>query len=185
MQIATDFSNRTDAPAVPGAFAEPCWYAAYTLANHERRVAEQLNRKSVEQFLPTYESFRRWKDRRMRLQVPLFPGYVFVRISLESRLKVLQIRSVVRLVGFDGYPAALPEQEIEALRRGLAHQLRAEPHPFLRVGRRVRVRSGPLQGLEGILRNHKGCLRVVLSIELIMRSVAVEVDVADLEDLGS
>jgi transcription antitermination factor NusG len=181
LQIASDCSSRIQPFLVTRGSLVPRWYAAYTLANHEKRVAEQLERKSIEQFLPLYETVRRWKDRRMQLQVPLFPGYVFVHIPLEARLEILQIRSVVRLVGFSGCPAALPDNEIEALRRGLDQQLRAEPHPFLKAGRRVRIRSGPLRGIEGILVNRKGGYRVVLSIELIMRSIAAEVDVADLE----
>src|SRR5712664_1366848 len=96
------------------------WYAAYTCANHEKRVREQLEQRSVEAFLPVYETLRRWKDRRMRLQMPLFPGYVFVRMALVDRLQVLQIPGVAKLVGFSGTPTALPEGEIEALRTSLA-----------------------------------------------------------------
>jgi transcription antitermination factor NusG len=176
LSLPSESSNQTS-----NLSAEPRWYAAYTLANHERRVAEQLDQKSIEQFVPLYDSVRRWKDRRMQLQVALFPGYVFVRIPLEARLQVLQVRSVVRLVGFNGWPAALPDNEIETLRCALALRLRVEPHPYLSIGRRVRMRSGPLQGIEGILVKRKSDFRVVLSIELIMRSIAAEVDVADLE----
>lgn len=159
------------------------WYAAYTCANHEKRVAEQLEQGAVEHFLPVYESVRRWKDRRVRLELPLFPGYVFVRLALRDRLQVLQIPSVVRLVGFNGLPTALPDNEMERLRNGLTRQLRAEPHPYLTVGRRVRVRRGPLRGAQGVLIRKKGFFRVVLSLDLILRSVAVEVDAADLEPL--
>ncbi len=166
--------------SLPVAYFEAHWYAAYTRANHEKRVAEQLVRKRIEHFLPLYGSVRRWKDRRMRLQLPLFPGYVFVQLALRNRLQVLEIPSVVRLVGFNGHPTALPDGEMEALREGLASQLRAEPHPYLPVGRRVRILRGPLTGLEGILLRRKSSFRVVLSVELIMRSVAVEVDAADL-----
>ena len=115
----------------------PLWYVAYTSANHEKRVAEQFSLRSVEHFLPLYEAKRRWKDRRMKLELPLFPGYVFVRMSLRDRLKVLQVPGVARLVGFNGQPAAIPDNEIEALRASLGAQLRAEPHPYLIVGRRV------------------------------------------------
>jgi transcription antitermination factor NusG len=157
------------------------WYAAYTNANHEKRVAIQLGQRSVEHFLPIYESVRRWKDRRMKLQLPLFPGYVFVRLALPDRLKVLQVPGVARLVGFNGQPAALPDREIEALRTSLAVQLRAEPHPYLTVGHRVRIERGPLEGVEGILIRKKNALRVVVSIHLIMRSTSVEVDAGDLQ----
>lgn len=162
---------------------ERCWYAAFTIANHEKRVSQQLGAREVEHFLPLYSSVRQWKDRRVELELPLFPGYVFVRISLRERLRVLQIPGVAQLVGFGGVSAALPEDEIEALRTSLAHGVRAEPHPFLRRGRHVRVKAGPLAGVEGILMRRRNRGRFVLSLEPIKRSVAIEVDVADLEPL--
>jgi transcription antitermination factor NusG len=168
---------------MPAACVEQRWYAAYTCAQHEKRVAEQLAGRGVEHFLPLYASVRRWKDRHVRLDLALFPGYVFVRLALQDRLRVLQVPSLVRLVGFGGLPTAMPDDQVEILRNGLAEQLQAEPHPFLTVGRRVRVRHGPLQGAEGILLRKKGTFRMVLSLELIMRSVAVEVDAADVEPL--
>jgi transcription antitermination factor NusG len=158
---------------------EPSWYAAYTSAHHEKRVALQLGQRSVQHFLPLYESVRRWKDRHVRLQTPLFPGYVFVHLALRDRLQVLQVPGVAKLVGFNGTPTALPPEEIEALRTGLQGGLRAEPHPFLNVGRRVQIIAGPFAGLEGILKLKKSSLRVVVSLELIARSVALDVDAAD------
>jgi transcription antitermination factor NusG len=163
------------------AMVEPRWYAAYTCANHEKRVAAELGARDVEHFLPLYSSVRRWKDRRVNLDLPLFPGYVFVRLALRDRLRVVQIPSVVHLVGFGGLPTALPDTEMEIMRSGLSERLRAEPHPFLMEGRRVRVRSGPLAGMRGILLRRKGKARFVISVELIMRSMAVEMDEADLE----
>lgn len=159
------------------------WYAAYTSANHEKRVAEQLGARSVEHFVPSYTSLRRWKDRRVTLQLPLFPGYVFVRIELQNRMQVLQIPGVARLVGFGGVPAPLPADEIEALRAGLRSGIQAVPHPYLLVGRRARIKRGPLVGLEGILTRWKGSWRVVLSLEMIQRSVAIEIDASNLEPL--
>ena len=161
------------------------WYAASTSANHEKRVAEQLGAREVEHFLPLYESVRRWKDRRVKLELPLFPGYIFVHMALRDRLSVQRVPGVARLVVFDGKPAALPEGEIEALRRSLDIGLRAEPHPYLTVGRRVRLKSGPLAGMAGILLRRKGNFRVVISIELIQRSVAVDADAADIEPVAS
>src|SRR6267378_5914263 len=111
------------------AMVEPRWYAAYTCANHEKRVAAELGAREVEHFLPLYSSVRRWKDRRVNLDLPLFPGYIFVRFALRNRLRVIQIPSVVRLVGFGGYPTALPDTEMEIMRSGLSERLRAEPHP--------------------------------------------------------
>jgi transcription antitermination factor NusG len=173
--------NNSETVQLPTAYEEPHWYVAHTSANHEKRVTQQLEERSVENFLPLYDSVRRWKDRRMKLQLPLFPGYVFVRLPLRERLKVLQVPGVARLISFNGQPAALPDREIEALRTGLAAQLRTEPHPYLTVGRRVRVKRGAFEGVEGILIRKKNACRVVLSLDLIMRSVSVEVDASDLE----
>jgi transcription antitermination factor NusG len=177
--IAESFSGQI--ARLPVEFFEPHWYAAYTCAKHEKRVAEQLTQRSLENFLPQYESVRRWKDRRVRLQLPLFPGYVFVRLALRDRLRVLETPSVVRLVGFNGQPAALPDKEIEALRVCAAAQLHTEPYSYLTVGRRVRIKSGPLTDLEGVLVRRKNTLRVVLSLDLIARSAAVEIDAVDVE----
>lgn len=157
------------------------WYAAYTSANHEKLVAKQLSARKVEHFLPLYSSVRRWKDRRVQLELPLFPGYVFVHLALRDRLKVLQVPGVAHLVGFGGTPTSLPEEEMESLRGGLANGVKAQPHPFLRVGRKVRVKSGPMAGLTGILLKRKNGLRVVISIDMIQRSVAVHTDAADVE----
>lgn len=168
---------------LPAEYLEQRWYAAYTSANHEKRVAEQLVQRSVEHFLPLYASVRKWKDRRVRLDLPLFPGYVFVQMALRDRLQVLQIPGVANLVGFGGTPTALPDGEIEALRTSLGNGVRAEPHPFLTVGRRVRVTAGPLAGLQGILVRRKSKARFVLSVDLIMRSIAVEIDETDLVPL--
>lgn len=168
-----------DAVHLPGSFLEPHWYAAYTRAQHEKHVAAELGMREVEHFLPQYSSMRRWKDRRVQLELPLFPGYVFVRLALRDRLRVLQIPSVVRLVGFNGLPAALPDSEMEIMRSGLSQSLRAEPHPFLTAGRRVRITGGPFAGLEGVLKRKKNSLRVIVTLELIQRSVVVDVDVAD------
>lgn len=160
---------------------EPRWYAAYTCAQHEKRVAEQFTQRALESFLPQYESVRQWKDRKVKLKLPLFPGYVFVRLALRDRLRVLETPSVVRLVGFNGHPVALPDKEMEGLQVCVATQMATEPHAYLTVGRRVRIKSGPLEGLEGVLVRKKNGLRVVLSLGLIARSAAVEVDARDIE----
>jgi transcription antitermination factor NusG len=179
--ITNSFASLADSASLPAEYLQARWYAAQTCANHEKRVFEQLEQRTVEAYLPRYLSMRRWKDRRVRLELPLFPGYVFVHLALRDRLRVLQTPSVVRLVGFGGQPAPLADHEIDKLRQGLAREMRFEPHPYLRIGQRVRVRTGPLQGLEGILVRRKNVSRLVVSIDLIMRSVAAEIDVADLE----
>jgi transcription antitermination factor NusG len=160
------------------------WYAVYTNARHEKRVTEYLVGRSVECYLPPYRSVRRWQDRRKEVELPLFPGYLFVRIAYRSRLQVLTAPGVVQIISFDGKPAPIREAEIETLRQGLSHSTGFEPHPYLKVGKRVRVRSGPLSGIEGILLRRKDGFRLVLSIELIMRSVATEVDEADVEPVS-
>ncbi|HXT86383.1 MAG TPA: UpxY family transcription antiterminator [Verrucomicrobiae bacterium] len=162
------------------AYATPFWYAAHTCANHEKRVAEQLAGRGVEYFLPLYDAVHQWKDRRVRLKLPLFPGYVFVRLPLAQKLRALQSPGVVRLVGFGNTPAALADTDIEALRKGLQGQIRMQPHPYMCEGQKLRILRGPLAGMEGILLRRKGCLRLVLSIELIMRSVIVDVDAEDI-----
>lgn len=160
------------------------WYAAYTCARHEKRIAQQLQERRIEYFLPLYRSVRRWKDRKKELELVLFPGYIFVRVQQADRLRVLQLPGVVRFVSFNGQPAALPENDIEALRNGLLHNLRPENHPYLTSGRRVRVVYGPLSGAQGILVRRRNNSRLVISIDAIMRSVAVEIDEADIAALG-
>lgn len=169
-----------NAVPIPADYVESCWYAAYTCSRHEKRIAYQLTQRSVEHFLPLYETVRRWKDRRVRLQLPLFPCYIFVRVALRDQLEVLQVPGVVRLVGFNGRPTALSETEMLVLRRALSSGLRAEPHPYLTTGRSVRITKGPFTGFEGILARRRGLSRVVISLALIKSSVAVEVGSEDL-----
>jgi transcription antitermination factor NusG len=177
----TGGASFAEAAVSPVEYFEPRWYAVQTCANHEKRVLQQLGQRTVEAYLPQYESVRRWKDRRVRLDLPLFPGYVFVHLALRDRLQVLQVPGVAKLVGFNGIPTALPQEEIDALRTSLAIGVRAEPHPYLKVGQRVRVKAGPLAGLQGILVKRKNRARFVVSMELIQRAMAVEVDALELE----
>jgi transcription antitermination factor NusG len=163
--------------------AHSCWYAAYTCPRHEKRVAKQLEERRVECFLPLYRSVRRWKDRRKEIELVLFPSYVFVHILFAERLRVLQLPGVVKLVSFNGFPAALPESEIEALRKGLQNRVYARSHPYLTVGRRVRVKHGPMMGAQGILLRRKQQCRLIISVDAIMRSVALEIDESDVEPI--
>ena len=178
-------------PALPlgaptcDAATEVRWYAAYTCANHEKRVALQLERRSVEHYLPTYESERRWKDRRARLQLPLFPGYVFVRMTLRDRLRVLAVPGVARLVGFDGRPIAVPADDIEAIRACLEGNREVQSHPYVRCGQRVRVLSGPLAGFSGVLLRQRNRTRFLVSFDVLERSVSVEMDDSDLHAVDS
>jgi transcription antitermination factor NusG len=155
------------------------WYAAYTWARHEKKVAQQLEERGIAHFLPLYRSLRHWKDRKKELEMVLFPGYVFIQLELRDRLRVLELPGVVRFVSFNGQPAALAKEDIEALRNGLAHNVRAECHPYLTIGRRVKVVCGALSGAQGILVRRRNNARLVISIDAIMRSVSVEIDEAD------
>ena len=156
------------------------WFAAYTCARHEKSVARQLEERGIDCFLPLYKSWRRWADRRKQVELALFPSYVFVRIDPKERLRVLQLPGVVRLVSFNGSLAALPESEIEGLRNCLEEGDYAQPHPYLRIGRRVSVVRGPLSGASGILIRKRDKLRFVISIDVLMRSVAVELNADDI-----
>jgi len=157
------------------------WFAAYTYSHHEKCVASHLVERQIESFLPLYTTRHRWKNRcEMNLELPLFPNYVFVRIDRQERMRVLEVPGVVSLVGFGRVLAPLPDFEIEALRSGLG-QRRVEPHPYLVIGERVRIKCGPMAGMEGILVRKKNNFRVVLALDVIMQSVAVEVDADDLE----
>jgi len=161
-------------------YCENRWYVASTAPHHEKWVARQLEGFRVQNFLPLYRSLRRWKDRRKELELPLFPGYLFVRIPLSDRLRVLRTPGVVQIVGFQGRPQSVPDSEVETLRQSVLHGTSLQPHPYLKVGRKVRVQNGPLTGMEGILVRQKDAFRVVLSVEMITHSFAVEVDAADI-----
>jgi transcription antitermination factor NusG len=162
-------------------YGQPHWYAIYTCANREKRVADQIAHRGFDHFLPQYESVRKWKDRKVRLQLPLFPGYLFVQLALRDRLRILEVPGVVRLVGFDGRPSPVPTLEVLRIREFLDRGFRAEPYPYLKIGRRVRIVRGPFEGMEGIVVRKKNCYRFVISLDLIMRSVATELDAVDLE----
>ena len=159
----------------------PRWFALYTTPRHEKHVSEMLAQRQIETFLPLYRTTRRWKKSRpVDLELPLFPTYVFVRIAREARGAVLGTPGVLSIVGSGREPWALPDPEIETIRLGLQMR-KIEPHPYLTVGERVRIKAGVMTGVEGILVRKKNDLRVVLSLDAIMRSVALEVDADDVE----
>jgi len=159
------------------------WYAISVRPRHEKLVKRHLECKGLNCFLPVYRSVRRWKDRRKELDMVLFHGYVFVCMNGGDRLSVLRAPGVLRFVTFQGQPAALPESELRALRTSMSAGLRPRPHPYLCRGRKVRVKGGPLVDAEGIMVRRKEGFRLVLSIDLIMRSVMLEIDEADVEAL--
>lgn len=162
------------------------WFAVYTTCRHEKRVAQHLSQRDVEYYLPLYRSERKWRDgSRVTLDLPLFPSYIFVHIGRSERVQVLSVPGALAVVGGTGRePAPIADTAIDVLRAGL-EQGCIEPHPLLTVGQRARIRSGAFAGMEGVVVRKKSSFRVVLTLELIMQSIAVEVDEADLEPLGT
>lgn len=159
------------------------WFAACTRSRHEKMVADQLRGKGVEFFLPLGHTVRRWQSRTAEVDLPLFPGYVFVRIPLQHRLQVLTVPGVAYLVASAGRPLPVPEEQLLTLRDRLSAGVLAEPHPYLAVGSRVRVRRGPLADLEGVLLRKHGQSRLIVSVDMIQRSVALHVEACDVEPL--
>ncbi len=159
------------------------WYALYTRPHHEKVVACALANKGFDVFLPLYTAGHRWKDRVKQLSLPLFPCYVFLKDSLERRLDVLKTPGIHQILMSCGRPAEIPEAEVEAIRLAVATTLRIEPHPFLQNGDRVRVKAGPLEGVEGILVRKKNLFRLVLSVDMLGKAIALEVDSSQVEKL--
>jgi transcription antitermination factor NusG len=160
------------------------WFAVYTSSRHEKCVAKHFDERRIENFLPLYQREHRWRKRSsVQLELPLFPNYVFVHIGPQQRIPVLGVPGVLGIAG-GRMPSALPEGEIETLRAALAVSS-LQPHPYLVMGERVRIKGGAMAGMEGILLRRKNELRVVLTIDLIQRSVAVEMDAQDVEPVPS
>ena len=166
--------------------AAPSWYAIWTRSRHEQAVCEQLQHKAIEAFLPTITKWSRWKDRKKKIDWPLFPGYCFARFDPRDRLAVLTCNGVVTIVSFDregGEPAPIPAREIEGIRRLVESTLAFDPCPFIKEGDPVEVRHGPLAGVSGRLVRKNDKARLILSVDLIGRAVSVEVDAADVRAL--
>jgi transcription antitermination factor NusG len=168
--------------SVPDMYLVSNWFAVFTSPRHEKRVQQHLSQRDVEHYLPIYRSQRKWRNGlKVVLDLPLFPGYIFVRIKRTERVRILEVPGVLAIVGGTaGAMARLPAAEVEALRSGL-HLRQAEPHPLLTIGQRARIRSGALAGLEGIVVRKKNSLRFVLTMDLIMQSIAVDVNGEELE----
>jgi transcription termination/antitermination protein NusG len=160
------------------------WYAVYTKHQHEKTAARLLERTGFEIFLPLYQTVHRWKDRNQKVQLPLFPCYLFLRTGFDRKIDVLRTPGVFSFIESGGRPCAIPDDEIDAIRRAANSPAHFEPHPFLKSGDRVRIRSGPLAGIEGILTGTRKRYRIVLSVELLQKSVGVEVDLAIVERIG-
>jgi transcription antitermination factor NusG len=161
------------------------WYVLYTRHQHEKTVAQMLSNKGFEILLPLYSSVNRWKDRTKLVNLPLFPCYVFLRGALERRVDIMKTPGVNALVSSAGRPASVPAEEMAAIQRIVASGSEVEPHPFMKCGDRVKVKGGPLTGLQGILVRKKDLYRLVLSVEMLGKSASVEVDAFLVERLGN
>jgi transcription antitermination factor NusG len=157
------------------------WFAVCTRYQHEKTAARILEYREFEVFLPLYKARHRWKDRIKEVSLPLFPGYLFVREGFKRWLAILTTPGVTSIVSCGHQPAAIPFSEIEGVKRVVESTLRVEPHPFLKAGDWVRVKHGPIAGVEGILLRQKNVARLVLSVEMLGQSAAVEVDATDVE----
>lgn len=157
------------------------WYAVHTRHQHEKLVARMLANKGFEVFLPLYSDVRQWRDRTKRVELPLFSCYVFLRGNLDRRLAIVTTPGIHGLVSSAGKLAPIPEEEIQAIHSVIENRIKVEPHPFLKCGDLVRVKSGALRGLEGFLARKKGQTRLIISVSLLERSVAAEVDASAVE----
>jgi transcription antitermination factor NusG len=163
--------------------AEMNWYAVQTRSRHEKLVARQLENQGIITFLPLRTQLRQWSDRRKLVEFPLFPGYAFVRLVYdpEERLRVLRTEGVVSFVGTHGQGISIPEKQIADIQAVLANKVLCDSHPFLKVGQRVRIRGGSLDGTEGILVGRNGDRKLVISVELIQRSLSIRLQGYDVE----
>ena len=162
---------------------ESNWYAVHTMARHEKRVAAQFEEKRVCTFLPLLRQIHRWSDRRVKVEVPMFSCYAFVRMvqTVEERLKVLRTPGVLGFVGSERQGTPIPDEQIESLRTAISENIPCFPHPFISVGKRVRIRGGSLDGVEGILVRQGGDQSLVVSVELLHRSISIRVEGYDIE----
>lgn len=159
------------------------WYALYTRARHEKAVDQNLRKKGFETFLPLRKITRHWSDRIKEIEEPMFGGYLFVRIPLKDRFEILETRGSVSFVGFNSGPAPVSEKELETVRRFIQEKISVDPYPYLGNGDRVYVRSGPLKGVEGFILRKDRHTRLVISLDLLFQSIAVEIDEALVEKI--
>jgi transcriptional antiterminator NusG len=157
------------------------WFAIWTRSRHEQTVREQLEQKGYEAFLPTIPRWSRWKDRKKKIDWPLFPGYCFARFDPQNRLAVLKCSGVVNIVAFNGDIAPIPEGEINGIRQLVQSDLQYDPCPLVREGSMVEVTHGPLKGVVGRLTRKGAHARLILAVDLIGQAVSVEVDAADVK----
>lgn len=159
------------------------WYAVLTRARHEKAAAHRLGERGVTTFLPTVTEVHRWNDRKKTVELPLFSCYLFVKLmpGNEERQRVLRTDSVLGLVGTQGLGTPIPNEQIDAIRTLVSEQLPCCSHPFLKTGQRVRIRGGALEGIEGILLSRNGDRRLIISVDAMQRSLAIQVEGYDVE----
>jgi len=182
MAVAT-LSWELTQPAPPAETGAEAWYALHTRSRHEKIVAQRLGERGVTTFLPLVTEVHRWSDRKKSVQMPLFGCYVFAKFvpNRSERLQVLRVEGVFGLVGGQGEGIAIPDEQIAAVRNLVEGQLPWSSHPFLKIGQRVRIRSGALDGLEGVLVQRNGDRTLVISVDAIQRSLAVRVEGYEVE----
>jgi transcription antitermination factor NusG len=163
----------------------PQWYALYTRSRFEKKMLSELTDRSIEVFLPMREILSRWKDRKKRIWIPLFPGYIFVNHvdTPENRFRILNIRGAVRFVGHEGHAVPIPEEQIQYVRRFLESSIAIDPYPYIQVGCRVEVIAGPLKGIQGILVEKRGRFRFIIQVDLIRQAISVEIDASDVRPI--
>ncbi|MEE8160245.1 MAG: UpxY family transcription antiterminator [Acidobacteriota bacterium] len=170
--------------SAPAAEPKSDWYAVTTRSRHEKVVAEQLWQKEIECFLPLRDVLSQWKDRRKKVQFPLFPGYLFVKVHMKDRrVDILKVPSVASIVGLNGHPLPIPAEQLDSVKRLVFSTLPYDPYPYIVEGDRVEIIRGALQGLQGILLEKKGRYRFILSVDLIQQAIACEVDSCDVEKI--
>jgi transcription antitermination factor NusG len=178
------YPNSGEPVAAQSARRHP-WYALQVRSRHEMGVAGHLRGIGYEEFLPLYKCRKRWSDRIKEVQAPLFPGYLFCRFDPQNRLPILKTPGVIQIVGYNRQPIPVDEDEVKSIQTLVTSGIPNQPWPFLKVGERVQIEAGPLRGLEGVLTEFKGNRRLILSVSLLQRSVAVEMDAAFVRSEGT
>jgi transcription termination/antitermination protein NusG len=182
-----DLSSITNFPEPPTEpdFLQPHWYALYTRSRFEKKMLSELSERQVEVFLPMREVLSRWKDRKKKVWMPLFPGYIFVNYvdTPENRYRILNMPGAVRFIGIERHADPIPEEQILSIRRFLESSIAGDPYPYIQVGTRVEVIAGPLTGVRGMLIEKRGKFRFVLQVDLIRQAVSVEIDASDVQPI--
>jgi transcription termination/antitermination protein NusG len=183
--IVTPQTGAIIPPAEFDRLVHSAWYALYTRSRHEKKLLSELTDRSIDVFLPMREVLSRWKDRKKRIWLPLFPGYIFLRQvdTPENRFRVLNVPGAVRFVGHEGHAERIPDEQIDAVRRFLETKISVDPYPYIRMGQRVEIIAGPLKGIQGILIQKKGRFRFVLRVDLIRQAVSIEIDASDVRPI--